>query len=140
MRVVLDTNVVISALLWYGPPHDILKLIEKKMLTLCMTPALIEELRDVLRRPSFSFRIEERRTSSEELIAGVIDLATLHPNKKIPPVVKEDPDDDQVLACALASGAEHIITGDSHLLKLERWFHILILSPRQFLNHFPTIH
>lgn len=134
MKIVVDTNVLISALLWYGPSHELLILIEEGTFTLCITSVLLEELKDVLSRPKFSSRIKELRTSCEELLAGIIDIAELHPDKKIDPVVEDDPSDDKVLACALASGAKYIITGDIHLLQLKSWSEISILTPRQFLN------
>lgn len=135
MKLVLDTNVFISALLWHGPPHELLRAIEKGTFTLCTTPALLEELRDVLNRPKFSSRLKERKTSCEELLAGIIDVAELHPDEKIDPVVKNDPDDDKVLSCASVSGAKYIVTGDPHLLKLGNWSNISILTPQQFLSH-----
>jgi len=134
MRIVLDTNVLISALLWHGVPNDLLILIEKRTFTLCVMPILLEELRDVLSRPKFSSRIKERKTSCEELLAGIIDLTELHPDRRIDPVVKDDPDDDKILSCAKISGAKYIISGDPHLLKLKTWAGISILTPRQFLN------
>lgn len=134
MKIVLDTNVFVSALLWYGAPNDLLRLIEEGIFTPCVTPALLEELRDVLSRPKFSSRIKERKTSCEELFAGIIDLAELHPDRKIGHVVKDDVSDDKFLSCALTSGAKYIISGDPHLLKLRDWAGISILSPRQFLD------
>ncbi|MGA1796737.1 MAG: putative toxin-antitoxin system toxin component, PIN family [bacterium] len=134
MKVVLDTNVLISALFWQGPPHNLLKLIEKGDLTLCLTPLLIEELRDVLKRPFFSSFITTHKTSSEKLIAAIFEIAELYPDKAIEAVIKDDPDDDKVLSCALVSGAKFIITGDTHILNLTKWADISILTPQQFLN------
>lgn len=131
----LDTNVLISALFWHGPPHKLLRLIEKGNITLCTTPLLLEELRNVLNRPFLSPFIKSHKTSCEELIASIFEIAELYPNKIIEPVVKNDPDDDKVLSCALVSGAKYIITGDFHLLDLKKWTDILILSPQQFLNN-----
>ncbi|TET09424.1 putative toxin-antitoxin system toxin component, PIN family [Candidatus Aerophobetes bacterium] len=134
MKIVLDTNVLISALFWHGLPHKLLRLIEKGTFTLCITTVLLEELRDVLSRPFFLSRIKERKTSCEELLAAILDMAELYPDKKIDSVIKNDPDDDKVLSCALVSGAKYIITGDPHLLKLKNWSDISILTPHQFLN------
>lgn len=131
----LDTNVIISALFWHGPPHKILRLIEKSNITLCTTPLLLEELRDVLNRPFLSSFITRHKTSCEELIASIFEIAELYPDKRIEPVVKNDPDDDKVLSCALVSGAKYIITGDFHLLNLKKWIDISILTPQQFLNN-----
>lgn len=134
MKLVLDTNVLISALLWQGPSHQLLIMIEDKTFSLCITPILLGELSDVLKRPKFSWRIKELNTSSEELLAGVIDIAELYPDRKIESVVKEDTDDDKVLSCALTAGAKYIISGDLHLLKLKQWAGITILTPQAFLN------
>ena len=134
MKLVLDTNVLISAIFWQGTPHEILISIEKGTFALCITPVLLDELKDVLSRPKFSYRIKECNTSREELLTAIIDVAELYPDRKIAPVIKDDLDDDCVLACALTSGAQYIITGDPHLLKLKDWSGILIMTPPQFLD------
>ncbi len=138
MKIVLDTNVLISALFWLGPPHKLLKLIESGNLTLCITPPLLEELGDVLSRPFFSPFIKKHNTSCEELIAAIFEIAELYSDKEIGTVVKNDPDDDRILSCALVSEAKYIDTGDNHLLYLKKWSNISILSPQQFLNHIRT--
>jgi putative PIN family toxin of toxin-antitoxin system len=135
MKVVLDINVLISALLWHGPPHDLLKLIEKGAFTLCVTSDMLTDLMQVLARPKFFDRIEKLKTSCSELLIGVVDIAELYPDRKISRVVKNDPDDDNILSCARTSGAKHIVTGDPHLLDLKNWCGISILTPRRFLNH-----
>ena len=128
MKLILDTNVWISALLWHGPPHEILKLIEKGNFAVSITPTLFEELVNVLSRPTFVRRIRECQTSYEELVGGIIDVAEFHPEVKIPPVIKNDPEDDQVLACALSSRAAYIVSGDLHLLELRQWNNIIICN------------
>jgi len=134
MKVVLDTNVLISALLWQGPPNDILKLVKKPNFELCITPSLLEELSHVLHRDKFSLRLLTLNTSAEELANGMMRFLKVFPDRNISPTIKADPDDDRVLSCAKFSGAKYIITGDPHLLKLKTWAEILILTPRQFLN------
>lgn len=138
MKIVFDTNVLISAFFWHGSPHKLLKLVEEGRLTLCTTPSLLEEVRDVLNRQFFSPFIIKRNTSSEEIIAALFEIVELYPDIKIDPIVKNDPDDDKVLSCALVSDAKYIITGDNHLLKLKKWIDISILTPQQFLNHIKT--
>jgi len=138
VKIVLDTNVFISALFWHGPPHKLLRLIETGNLTLCITFPLLEELRDVLSQPFFSSFIKKYNTSCEELIAAVFEIAELYSDKGIGAVVKNDPDDDRVLSCALVSEAKYVITGDHHLLDLKKWSNISILTPQQFLNHIKT--
>ena len=134
MKVVLDTNVLISALLWEGLPNKILKLVEEGKLTLCLNEFILDELFNVLQRPKFRNRIRECNTSAEELIAGILEISNVFPNIKIPSVVKNDPDDDWVISCALISKSQSIITGDPHLLKISKFRNVSILTPRKFLS------
>ena len=134
MKVVLDSNVIISALLWPGTPNKILQLIEKREIKLCFTPQILKEIQEVLKRPKFLLRIKVCRTSTEELIAGISKIAELFPDIKIPSIVKEDPDDDRILSCALIANAQFIITGDAHLLKLKKFAGIPIITPHKFLK------
>jgi len=134
MRVVLDINVLISGLLWLNPSHKILKLVETGKVEMCFTPSCLEELCQVLHRPKFLLRIRACKTSPEELIASLYKFVLLFPDIVTPRIVKDDPDDDKIVACAEASGAEFIITGDPHLLKIKQYGTISILTPRKFLS------
>lgn len=131
-RVVLDTNVYISALLWTGISHRLLHLAETGDLTLVTTPAIMEELRDVLSRPKFRLRIRTLQSSVAELMEALLSLVEVVQDLPIEPVVKRDPDDDKILACAIAAQAHWIVSGDDHLLSLKSYREISILTPRQF--------
>lgn len=139
MKVVLDTNVLVSGLLWLGPSQNILKLAEEKKIDLCITPDILEELRQVLDRPKFLLRVKSCRTSTEELIAGLYKFALLFPDIVIPNFVKDDPDDNKIIACAKASDAKYIVTGDPHLLKIKQCGVISILTPRKFLLMYKSV-
>jgi putative PIN family toxin of toxin-antitoxin system len=132
MNVVADTNVMVSALLWPGIPHRLLTAAEAGRLTLYASLALVDELLRVLTRPKFAARLRARRTSPEELIHGYLQLAHLIVPPPIPPVVKDDPSDDAVLACAIAARAAYLITGDLHLLRLASYRGVQIVTPRAF--------
>lgn len=75
MRVVTDTNVIVSALLWMGAPQKILIAAEKAQVTLCVSPALLQELVGVLERPKFTQRLRDLRVSAAELMSGYVCLA-----------------------------------------------------------------
>lgn len=135
MKVVFNTNIIISSLLWQGLPNKLLKLVKHGKLQLCISHCIVEELSRVLREAKFSHRIIVLNTSVEELIAGLSKLLKIYPDEIISPTVEVDPDDDTILSCALTAGAKYIITGDSHLLELKKWSNISILTPRQFLSH-----
>lgn len=139
-KIVLDTNVFISAVLWTGVPHQLLELLEQNYLVCYTTIEILQELSEVLARQQFRKRIEELATSPQELMLGILGLVrvirksgayNLRPNE-----LPEDEDDIMFLECALAAGADYIVSGDPHLLQLKRIRDIHILSPAQFLELF----
>jgi len=134
MRVVLDTNILISGLLWSGPPRQILDAARRGEIELFTTQTLLDELADVLGREKFVTRLEQADVSSDTLVTGFRALATLVEPQNIPPTILDDPDDDAVLACAVASKATGIVSGDSHLLKLAKFSNIPILTAPDLLR------
>ncbi len=119
-RLVLDTNVYISGLLWTGIPHRLIRLAEATDVTLGTTPAIMEELREVLGRPKFRLRIRTLQTSVSEVMESLLSIVEVVQDSPIEPVIKRDPDDDKILACAIAAQADWIVSGDDHLLCLKR--------------------
>lgn len=135
MRVVLDTNVLVAGLLWFGPPHRILELADEGAVTLCLTEVLLEELADVLPRPKFRSVIARRQTSVDELMVSVFAAARLFQPTMLNGLPDlRDPDDSLVLECAVSANADYIILGDDDLLVLERFHNIQILSPAEFIR------
>ena len=136
MNIVLDTNTVISGIFWKGAPRQVLDLARSGTYTLFTSSDLLAELADVLGRKKFSARLEQANTNVEELVFGYAALAkTVRPNK-IKAVIKADPDDDKVLACAKAANAEIITSGDNHLLDLNEYEGIKIVTVNQLLEQF----
>ena len=127
MRILLDTNVLISAILFRGTPRDLLDRAIRGELDLVTSPALLDELEDVLTR-RFDFPPELVRAVSAELesLADVVVPDDV-------PAVSRDPDDDQVLAAAVFGEAEAIVTGDADLLVLARHQGVRIMRPGDFL-------
>lgn len=122
MRIVLDTNVVLSALLWRGTPHQLLTSIAQSPgIQLYSSHALLEELADVLTRPAISKRLALIGKSQREVLADYIEAIELAEPTSVPRVVSGDADDDQVIAAAVAARADLIVSGDrKHLLPLGR--------------------
>ena len=133
---VLDTNVVIAALLWNGPPSSLLtRATERQDLVLVTSPTLLAELTDILALPKFWNRLADAATSVEELVAAYRDATVLVTPRDVPRVVADDVDDDHVIAAAVAARAQCIVTGDrTHLLPLGTHGDIAITSPRQCLD------
>ena len=133
MRLVLDTNVVVSGLLWHGPPRQILDAAGAGRASLFTSPALLGELQDVLNRPKFAKRLADAGITAEALLLGYAALAALVQPADIGPVVVADPDDDAVLAVAAAARADAVASGDPHLLQFGQFQWIPILGPTQVL-------
>jgi len=136
VKVVLDTSVLISAVLWRGICNRILKLAEQGQITICITPLILKEFQNVLRRPKFSTILKLLEISVEEITIELLNITTVFPDIEISPVVIEDTEDDKIVSCALTSEASVIVSGDDHLLKLKKYRDIHILSPRQFFQLF----
>ncbi len=119
MRLVLDTNVVVAGLLWNGPPRRLLSMAVDSKASFFSSPVLLEELAQTLRYSKFTPRIAAYKTSVDELVARDAALVTLVTPSTVPRVVANDPDDDHVIAAAVAARAELIVTGDrKHLLPI----------------------
>lgn len=136
MRVVIDTNVFVSGLFFGGIPRQILNLIEGKSITLCFTIETFTELKLLLNDDKFTKQRNLLSFSITDFLNNLEKYSLIFPTIKIPLAIKIDISDNFFLACALVSGADFIVSGDQHLLKLKTFHNISILTPRQFLNHF----
>jgi uncharacterized protein len=137
MRVVLDTNIWISGLLWGGLPWKLLRLAETRQVEICMAPSMLDELERVLAYERLQPRLDQLGLSLEELAAYVIEhvlMFELPPSFHGGPLVASDPDDDMFIRCALVAEAFYIISGDSHLLDLKHYAHIRIAPIRKFFE------
>jgi uncharacterized protein len=133
VRAVVDTNVLVAALLWRGPPHALLQHARSGALTLLSSPALLAELAEVLERSKFDAILERTATSREHELAQLRRLAEVIEPPALPAPVCRDPDDDEVLALAVAARAELIVSGDNDLLVLQSFEGIPIVTPAQAL-------
>lgn len=134
MRIVTDTNVVVSALLWGGKPEQILIAAREQRITLHTSPALVAELEDVMARQKFAEQLARVGSSAGQLVGDYLALAHIVKPASVARVVARDPDDDQVLACALTARAEAIITRDDDLLSLGSYQGIVIITAAQMLE------
>ena len=127
MRLVFDTNIIISALLWHGAPRHLLHFAHSSAVQLYTSLPLLLELDEVLRRDKFLARLQEAQVTADDLLLGFAALATTVEPLAITPVILSDPDDDNVLACALAAQADVVVSGDRHLLQMGAYSAIPIL-------------
>jgi uncharacterized protein len=133
MKVVIDTNVLLSALVFRGLPAQLLLTFEGAEHSLCTSSELLAELEEVLNRKKFERPLAKTSSSAERLFEGVLALARVVKAAPLTQAVSRDKDDDAVLACALASSADLIVSGDDDLLVLGQFKGIPILPAREAL-------
>ena len=126
---VLDANIYISATFWDGNPYHIVKkAIDQKFIAF-ISDDILKEIRRALSR---DFLLE--KPEIEDIADSIVLFTNLIIPKEKVSVVKDDPDDDRILECALACNAKYIVTQDNHLLKLKEFKGIKILNPEEFWN------
>ena len=133
MRVVADTNIVVSGLMWRGNSRRILDAARTGDIHLLTTVALLAELEDVLGREKFAARLASAAVTPRELVLWYAALASVIEPAEIEPVVLADPDDDAVIACAVAAHCEVIVSGDSDLLVLKQHQGIRIVTAAELV-------
>ena len=134
VRIVLDTNVVLSALLWRGTPYRLFEAIrQREHVEIFTSVALLEELAEILIRPVPAKRLGMIGRTAHDLLADYVDVADLVTPLAVPPVITADPDDDHIVAAAVAARADLIVSGDRHLRDLGTHDRIRIVSPAEAL-------
>ena len=129
-RVVLDTNTLISAFGWDGNERKIFDLCVDGKLKLCMSYDMLKELERVIEYPRIKFTDEQKKRS----VGLVLEVAEfVEPDEKIN-LIKDDPDDNKIIECAVASFAHYIVSGDKHLSELGEFRGIKIVKSRDLLE------
>jgi uncharacterized protein len=132
-KVILDTNVLISALIQKNYPFLIVsEIIFEKKAILCLSEELLQEYFDVLSRPKFS-RYPDFEAAGQSLLGAISDSGTsFNPKKKIN--LLKDQDDNKILELALVSKANFIITGNTSDFTIETFRGTKIVSPSVYWN------
>jgi putative PIN family toxin of toxin-antitoxin system len=129
LKVVLDTNVYISAILFGGNCEEILKLAAQKLFEVVASKGIIDEIKSVLKE---KFYWTDKQIT--EVVKYIREIATVI-NPEIPlSIIKEDPADNKIIECAVSLNATYIVTGDKHLLSIKEYEGIKIVSPVEFLR------
>ena len=131
IKVVLDTNALVSALLFGGGPGELLSLWEKGRIRPLLSKDVLLEYVRVLGYPKFGLGAEDIKGLIEEHVLPYAEMVRVSATLS---VIKADPADDKFLALAVAGGADYLISGDMHLLVLGTYRGVEILTPRRFLE------
>jgi putative PIN family toxin of toxin-antitoxin system len=135
VRVVADTNILVSALLFGGTSEQVFLAGLRGEIQLLTSPSLLKEFEKVL-KDKFKLNIHLVR----EIIEEVMDVAEIVEVSSHIKAISYPDEDNRVLECAVDGKAEFIVTGDTrHILPLKEYGGIKILSPSEFLKHLPTV-
>jgi putative PIN family toxin of toxin-antitoxin system len=128
-KVVIDTNVIVSAFGWHGTPEKIIKLVVTGKIHNFITIEILAEVARVVSYPKLKFP----KSLQAEIIETIFIFSKIVEPEETVNIIKDDPEDNKILECAVSAEAEFIITGDSHLLNLKNFRGIEILAPDEFL-------
>ena len=136
MKVVLDTNVLISGIFFGGQPRAVLDAWAAGRFELVVSPSIFDEYIRTCERLSAS----HPGLKFEAVLATIIGHGTLVPDARAPDPITDDPADDKFMACARSQGAI-LVSGDKHLLDASGWEGVRVMKPRDFLTHLenPTV-
>lgn len=135
MRIVIDTNLLVSALISRGTPSELLDVARAGGFELCTSEVLLVELLDVLQRAHLAPRLQRAGLQAAVVVEELREMALVVAPQDVPKVIASDPDDDHVLAAAIAAGADLIASGDRRdLLPLASYEGIPIVTAREALQ------
>jgi putative PIN family toxin of toxin-antitoxin system len=134
-RLVLDTNVVVSAFLWQGTPGRLIELAGEKEIQLFTSRALLDELATTLAKKKLAKYVAATGLTAEQMLANYRRIVTVVTARPLEQQVSRDIDDDAVLACALAAKATLIVSGDDDLLTLKNHMDIAIATPAHAITY-----
>ena len=138
MRIVIDTNIWISGLLWKGDAWRLLKLAEQGKVELCIAYAMLLELEEVLGYARLQARLATLQETPSQLATYALNLCSVFDvSRRGLPIVEADPDDDIFLLCALEAQASYLVTHDRHLLALKIYQGIPIVTLTDFFQQVP---
>ncbi|OGH20798.1 MAG: putative toxin-antitoxin system toxin component, PIN family [Candidatus Levybacteria bacterium RIFCSPHIGHO2_02_FULL_37_13] len=136
LRVVVDTNVLVSGLLGIknSPSSKILKAVRNQKVILVTSPKILKEVTDVINRERIVKLTKMTRQERKEFIDKLIERSDITIGKQLSQIVSRDVKDDKFLACGVEGKVDYIISGDDDLLSLREFEGIRIVSPQQFVT------
>jgi putative PIN family toxin of toxin-antitoxin system len=134
MKIVLDTNVLISGIFFTGPPYQILKAWQEGKIKITASEEILSEYQRLAEELSIQFPTVN--------IDRILELITIHAEvvdaSDFQITICEDPDDNKFIACALASKSKIIVSGDKHLINISGYEGIQVVKPREFSEKYLT--
>ena len=134
LKIVLDTNVWISGLIWGGRPAEIITAAEDNRLSILISEEIIAEISRVLNYPKLKDAYQPTGLKREDLIETIIKIGKIVKVTKKLNVVHEHPADNKFIECAWASKANYLVSGDKHVLRINAYKKTKILTVNDFLR------
>ena len=136
MRIVIDTNIWVSGLLWKGNAWRLLNLAEQSKIELCIAYPMLLELEEVLGYDHLQNRLSVLQQTPAQLASYALSISTAFDVSRndTPTIVEADPDDDIFLLCAVKANALYVVSSDRHLLTLKAYRDIAIVTLENFLE------
>lgn len=129
-KVVIDTNVVVSAFGWGGKPADIIRLITSGKVLNFTSIEMLAELKKVVGYSRLAFS----ETLQAEIIEIMFNASSIVERHESVNIIDDDTEDNKILECAISAGAEFVVSGDKHLLTLKSFEGIKIVTPEEFIK------
>ena len=138
ISVTLDTNVLVAATLTHGACEKILDFVEQKKLALFLSEPILQEFYKVVHYPEIQAKIKNKQAEAQQAIARVATIAQIIEITTKINLIKEDPDDNKILECAIDSKSDYLISNDNHLLnqktEIYQKYKITIIKAQEFLQ------
>mgnify|MGYP001613833053 CR=1 FL=1 len=130
LKITVDTNTLISATITKGNEFELLRLARLGRIKLILSPQILKEFKEVISRPKFGFSQEQINNALKQIInVSSIVMPSIKVN-----IIKDDPEDNKILECAVSGKVDYIVSGDSHLLKLGEYESIKIVRTTDILK------
>lgn len=130
-KIVLDTNVFISALGWKGASHKIFNKCVSGNLNLFLSTGIFDEIKRVLKYPKFKFS----KSEINEFLDLILEVGSLVETEIEINIIEADPSDNKFLECAITADADYLVSRDPHVLKIKEFRGIKIMSPENFMEN-----
>ena len=134
LKIILDTNTLISAFFWDGNEAELLRKIEQKKVSLFISQEILKELENVLDRPKFKEIINKTKITKEQIIEKIIALSNVVIGNKLFINICRDSEDNKILECAEITKADYIVSGDRDLLVLKQHKNTKIVKTSDILE------
>ena len=134
MRVVIDTNVLMSGIFFGGVPGRVIDAWAQGLVELVLSPEILDEYRRV--GSDLAGRYPERATALSPVLTLIAVNASIVNAGSLAEPVSADPADDMFLAAAVAANVNTLVSGDQHLLDVTDWRGIVVVTPRQFVDQY----